>query len=158
FRLQQYGMHLRVACCNLLYRKALRLSRTALGQTTVGQMVNLLSNDVNKFDYTLLHIPFLLIAPLVTLIITIVLWFYIRPTVLVGVAMVCAYIPVQTWISRRFQSLRTETAKKTDERCRLMNEIIPAMRVIKMYVWEKPFGILVNDARREEVAVIQRRL
>ena len=36
-----------------------------------------------------------------------------------------------------------------------MNEIMPSMRVIKMYTWEKPFAKLVEIARRREVAKIK---
>jgi hypothetical protein len=28
-----------------------------------------------------------------------------------------------------------------------MNEIVSGMRVIKMYTWEKPFSLIVNEAR-----------
>lgn len=51
--------------------------------------------------------------------------------------------------------LRLRTALLTDERVRLMNEIIQGIQVIKMYAWEKPFGRMVELARHKEIRVIK---
>lgn len=50
---------------------------------------------------------------------------------------------------------RSKSILLTDNRLRLMAEILPAMRVIKMYCWEKPFAMLVNLARRLEIIKIR---
>ena len=96
FEKQSTGMKLRVASCTLLYRKALKLSNTALGQTTVGQMVNLLSNDVNRFDTTVLFNHYLWAGPLQLTIITVLLCQKIGPSALVGAALLIAAVPLQS--------------------------------------------------------------
>lgn len=52
--------------------------------------------------------------------------------------------------------MRIQTAKKTDERIRIMSEIIQGIKVIKMYAWEHSFANLVAEARKAEIDVIQK--
>ncbi|GFT55310.1 hypothetical protein NPIL_228742 [Nephila pilipes] len=156
FGAQRIGMRLRIACCTLVYRKSLKLSQSALSRTTVGQMVNLLSNDVNRFDQSVVYLPYLIAGPIQTIIIIAVLWMHIGYASLAGVSVLLLYIPFQGLMGRLFSKLRLKTAALTDERIRLMNEIIGGMRVIKMYGWEFPFANLVDSIRRKEVSKIRR--
>lgn len=75
--------------------QSLRLSKTALGETTVGQVVNLLSNDVNRFDVAVIFLHYLWIGPLATVIITYLMWQEISWAAIVGVGFMLAFIPLQ---------------------------------------------------------------
>lgn len=44
--------------------------------------------------------------------------------------------------------LRGKIAKRTDERVKVMSELVNGVQVIKMYAWEKPFERLVDKLRK----------
>ncbi|TDH06860.1 hypothetical protein EPR50_G00117660 [Perca flavescens] len=154
YHVQRAGMKIRVAMCHMIYQKALCLNSKAFAKTTTGQIVNLLSNDVNKFDEVTLYLHFLWIGPLQAATVLFLLMYAIGPSCLAGMAVFFILMPVQTMFGQLFSSLRAETTVLTDDRIRTMNEVISGIRVIKMYGWEKPFAALVDEVRRMEISKI----
>ncbi|KAF6375882.1 ATP binding cassette subfamily C member 4 [Rhinolophus ferrumequinum] len=136
--------------------EALRLSNVALGKTTTGQIVNLLSNDVNKFDQVTIFLHFLWAGPLQAIVVTALLWMEIGISCLAGMAVLIILLPLQSCIGKLFSSLRSKTAAFTDVRIRTMNEVITGIRIIKMYAWEKSFADLITNLRRKEISKILR--
>ncbi|XP_045455226.1 ATP-binding cassette sub-family C member 4-like [Melitaea cinxia] len=152
---QQFGMKVRIAACSLIYRKVMRMSSGALAQTTAGQVVNLLSNDVNRFDYAFIYTHFIWLLPIQVLLVCYLIYIRIGYAAIIGVVgIVVQTIPVQSYMSKLAAKLRMKTAYKTDERVRIMDEIISGMQVIKMYAWEKPFEKIVAMARKNEIKCI----
>ncbi|XP_056647583.1 probable multidrug resistance-associated protein lethal(2)03659 [Diorhabda sublineata] len=149
------GMKIRIAACALVYRKALKLTKSAIGVTTVGQMVNLLSNDVERFDFCCQFIHLLWLAPSEIIIAMVLLYILVGPTGLVGCIFLLAFVPFQPYMAKLVSQYRLKTAICTDERMRLMNDIIAGIQVIKMYTWEKPFTKLVESVRRREIEQIR---
>ncbi|CAG2110175.1 unnamed protein product [Medioppia subpectinata] len=145
--LMKTGMRMRVACCALMFKKSMKLSRSAMGKTTVGQILNMMSNDVNRFDEFAFTVHSLFVAPIQSAVILFLLWEHLSWACFSGLGVIILFIPFQGLMGRLFQSVRRQTAQLTDTRIRIMNEIISGMRVIKMYTWEKPFQDLVADAR-----------
>lgn len=88
------GMKVRIAICSLIYRKALRLSHTALGETSAGKVVNLLSNDVNRFDWATFFVNTLWVAPLLTFIAGCLMWSKVGVAGLVGILVVFSIVPM----------------------------------------------------------------
>lgn len=52
------------------------------------------------------------------------------------------------WVGKMAAHYRLKTAKTTDFRVKIMNEIIHGIQVIKMYTWEKSFAGMVSKIRK----------
>lgn len=93
--IMQVGMKMRISSCSLIYRKSLKLSKSALAETTIGQMVNLLSNDVGRFDTATHHLHFYYLAPIQTLVVMYLLYVNIGLASLSGAVFLLLSIPLQ---------------------------------------------------------------
>ncbi|XP_022918682.2 ATP-binding cassette sub-family C member 4-like [Onthophagus taurus] len=155
FGYQILGMKVRVACCSLIYRKSLKISKGSMGNTTVGHLVNLLTNDVSRFDFAAIFINSLWLSPLQSIVVMIILCFETGWTGIIGVLVFIIVIPIQILVGKKISILRLQTASITDERVKVMNEILSGIQVIKMYTWEQPFIKLINRIRNSEIKKIR---
>ncbi|KAF2905534.1 hypothetical protein ILUMI_00648 [Ignelater luminosus] len=133
----------------------LKLSKKSLNESAVGQIVNLLSNDVSRFDLIAILFHHLWIMPIQASLITYLLWRQVQYAALVGVgSLILLTIPVHAYVGKIISGLRLKIAQRTDDRVKKMAEIISGIQVIKMYGWEKPFAGVVNIARAKEIKVV----
>ena len=51
-------------------------------------------------------------------------------------------------MGKLISKFRLKSAALTDNRVRIMSEILSGMRVIKMYAWEHSFSQIVAEARK----------
>ncbi|CAH1159389.1 unnamed protein product [Phaedon cochleariae] len=152
---QRVGMRIRIACCSLVYRKILRLSQLSLGETAAGQVVNLMSNDVQRFDLASVDFHYLWIMPILFVTSFYLMIDRVGLAAVAGmIAMTIEALPFQGYLSRIQGKLRGKIAQKTDFRVKLMSEIVSGIQVIKMYAWEKPFDKMVELSRKLEIKYI----
>lgn len=64
--------------------------------------------------------------------------------------------PLPGYTGKLSSKYRLQTALRTDERVRFMDEIISGVQVIKMYAWERPFAQLITFARKMELKIVRK--
>ncbi|KAI4466024.1 atp-binding cassette sub-family c [Holotrichia oblita] len=134
----------------------LKLSQKSLNEATAGKVVNLLANDVQRFDFAATALHHFWVTPLVVATITYLLWREVAISSLAGIlSMLVLTLPIQALLGQQTSKFRQKVASRTDIRVRLMNEVVSGIQVIKMYAWEKPFERVIKAARLDEIKVIK---
>nr|CAD7454509.1 unnamed protein product [Timema tahoe] len=148
------GLRVRTALMTAIYRKALFLSNSARQQSTVGEIVNLLTVDTQRFldpSYLIMFFS----APLQFVLALYFLWDILGPSVLAGVGVMIFLIPVNGFIANKAKSLQILQMKSKDKRVKLMNEILNGIKVLKLYAWEPSFERRILQIRNKEMGVMK---
>ncbi len=147
---------LKSSLSQLIYDKALRLSREAKDQTTSGEIVNLMANDVNRLHW-LLTLIFSPLAHTTQIILVLILLFQMfGPASLVGAGSMVLIIVISSFLARVNVRFRKALLKVSDKRVGLINEILTHIRAIKLYGWEKSFTSQVMNLRKVEVGCLKK--
>uniref|UniRef100_A0A1B0DM26 ABC-type glutathione-S-conjugate transporter n=1 Tax=Phlebotomus papatasi TaxID=29031 RepID=A0A1B0DM26_PHLPP len=149
------GLRIRTALISAIYRKALVMSNNARKESTVGEIVNLMAVDAQRFMDLTAYINMIWSAPLQIGLALYFLWDILGPSVLAGLAVMIILIPVNSVIANKVKTLQIRQMKNKDERVKLMNEVLSGIKVLKLYAWEPSFEEQVLRIREKEVQVLK---
>ncbi|XP_061394486.1 multidrug resistance-associated protein 1 isoform X9 [Musca vetustissima] len=149
------GLRIRTALINAIYRKALVLSNATRKESTVGEIVNLMAVDAQRFMDLTTYLNMLWSAPLQIALALYFLWQLLGPSVLAGLAVMIILIPVNGVIANRIKTYQIRQMKYKDERVKLMNEVLSGIKVLKLYAWEPSFEKQVLEIREKEIATLK---
>ena len=149
-------MQLRVSCVAMIYNKSLKLSSTHQETSaSSGRIMNLASNDVERFLLAALFISHLIWSPIQSIAILIVGWIQMGPSFAVGFCLlIFGFVPLQFYLSNRFSLLRSKIAGITDQRVNFVSQAVQGSRVMKMSGYEYRFLDRIMEWRHKEVCQI----
>lgn len=103
---QRYGMYAKSALTVLIYKKILRLSKSSFEKTSVGQILNMLANDLSRLDEISHTFCYLFVGPIQTVVVIIIMWQYLGVACLGGIVILLLFIPFQGMMGRLFSKFR----------------------------------------------------
>ncbi|KAI6652539.1 Multidrug resistance-associated protein 1 [Oopsacas minuta] len=149
------GMNIRTALVNIIYRKALKLSHESRQKTTIGEIVNLMSVDAQRFMDLMAYIHMIWSAPFQILLSITFLYFVIQYAVFAGLLVMFLMIPINGVIAAISLKLQKKLMELKDKRIKTITEILNGIKVIKLYAWEVPNQKEVLDIRDQEMRILR---
>ncbi|XP_017709489.1 PREDICTED: canalicular multispecific organic anion transporter 2 isoform X2 [Rhinopithecus bieti] len=160
--LQQYyqcifvtGLKFRTGIIGVIYRKALVITNSVKRASTVGEIVNLMSVDAQRFMDLAPFLNLLWSAPLQIILAIYFLWQNLGPSVLAGVALMVLLIPLNGAVAVKMRAFQVKQMKLKDSRIKLMSEILNGIKVLKLYAWEPSFLKQVEGIRQGELQLLR---
>ncbi|KAM7039072.1 ATP-binding cassette sub-family C member 6 isoform 2-T2 [Acridotheres tristis] len=150
------GLRLRTAVTGLVYRKILVMSNASRKAATTGEIVNLVSVDVQKLMDLIIYFNGTWLAPIRIIICFVFLWQLLGPSALTAIAVFLLLLPLNFVITKKRSQFQETQMKHKDERAKLTNAILSNIKAIKLYGWEKTFMEKVLEIRKQELQALKR--
>ncbi|OON18287.1 ABC transporter transmembrane region, partial [Opisthorchis viverrini] len=156
YRSLTLGISLRSVLTSAIYRKSLRLSSESRAKYTTGELLNLLSVDVNRIMESFMF-SFLTWTAVIQFVLSFVLlWRQLGPATLAGIGCMFLLLPLNVilmWFTQKFEA---SEMKWKDKRLKCLGEVFGAIKVIKLYAWEKAFQTQADSIRTTELSRLVR--
>ncbi|XP_072247113.1 ATP-binding cassette sub-family C member 2 isoform X2 [Leuresthes tenuis] len=161
--LQQYfqrcfvlGMKVRTAIMAAVYNKAMVVSNDARKESTIGETVNLMSADAQRFNDVTNFIHLLWSSPLQIIVAIVFLWLELGPSALAGLAVMVLMVPINGLLATKARNFQVENMKHKDKRMKTMNEMLNGIKILKLFAWEPSFQAQVEGIRDQELTVMKK--
>ncbi|XP_027764504.1 canalicular multispecific organic anion transporter 1 [Empidonax traillii] len=147
----QLGINVRASLIAAIYKKSLTMSGATRKESTVGETVNLMSADAQRFMDLANFIHQLWSCPLQIILSIVFLWGELGPSVLAGLAVMILLIPINGFLVSKAKTIQVRNMKNKDERMKIITEILNGIKILKLFAWEPSFEKRINDIRAHEL-------
>ncbi|KAI8614494.1 P-loop containing nucleoside triphosphate hydrolase protein [Chytriomyces sp. MP71] len=148
------GAYLRIGFVSVIYKKCMRLSISHTSST--GYIVNLIANDLNRFDEASVFFLFMFLGPIFLVITTGLIYLQIGSAAFVASGVTLLLIPIQSVISRQFGAFRRATVAPRDSRLKFISDMLNGIMMVKLYAWEEPLLENIDKLRQEEIKMMRK--
>ncbi|XP_021572997.1 multidrug resistance-associated protein 9 [Carlito syrichta] len=148
------AIRLKVALSTLVFEKL--ASFKTLTHISVGEVLNILSNDSYSLFEAALFCPLPATIPILMVVCAVYAFFILGPTALIGILVYVIFIPIQMFMAKLNSAFRRSAISLTDKRVQTMNEFLTCIKLIKMYAWEKSFTNAIRDIRQRERKLLEK--
>lgn len=151
------GMRIKTSMTSVIYNKSLVLSNDSKQQSTMGDIVNLMSVDVQRLQDLVQNLQLLWSGPFQIILCLASLYNLVGKSMLIGIVVMLIMIPVNSSLARYQKKLQKTQMKYKDERTRLTSEILNNIKSLKLYAWEIPYLNNLTHVRNDkELANLKR--
>lgn len=133
----------------------MKLSNMSRKESTVGEMINLISINVQSLNEFADYVNILLGCMFSILVGTYLIWQQLGVASLAGLSAMIIIIPFNSYVSNECKKLQTKKLKETDARVKMTNEMLNGIKVIKLSAWEIPFKELITVLRNAELKILK---
>ncbi|CAG5131727.1 unnamed protein product, partial [Candidula unifasciata] len=151
YRSALLGLHVKTVLVSAIYKKSLTISSSAKKDSTVGEIVNLMSVDCQRLEDIITGIFFMYSAPVQFIFAIVILYVTIGPAVITGLVLLIITVPFNMWIGKQQKLIQDSLLQRKDQRIKIVNEILNGMKVLKLYAWEDEFKRKVEAVRSTEI-------
>uniref|UniRef100_A0A7E4VNW5 ABC-type glutathione-S-conjugate transporter n=1 Tax=Panagrellus redivivus TaxID=6233 RepID=A0A7E4VNW5_PANRE len=150
------GTQIQSILTTAVFHKTLSLSNGARKGRTVGEIVNLMAIDVERFQALVQMSQQYWSTPLQIVISLVLLYQTMGISFIGGVIVMLLIIPLNMFVTIKVKRWQGLQMRLKDERQKVTNEVLNGIKVIKLYAWEEPMLKNISDIRSRELALIKK--
>ncbi|CAH3177882.1 unnamed protein product [Porites lobata] len=145
------AMRVHSSIIGAVYNKAMCLSHISRRLSTAGEMVNLMAVDAQKVMQLVQSFNQIWSAPFQICVAIYFLYVTMGVATLAGVGVLLLLVPLNLLLARLVRNIQVKQLKHSDERIKLMNEVLSGIKVLKLYAWEESFINKITEIRNKEL-------
>ncbi|XP_046577436.1 multidrug resistance-associated protein 1-like isoform X2 [Haliotis rubra] len=153
---QSRKVALRIAAVTIsaIYRKSLKMSNKAKKESTTGEIVNLMSVDVEHLRTFIFWAWESWSHPLKIAIAMYLLYQSLGASMFTGMGVLLVLLPVNVVATLLWKKYQADLMKQKDRRMKIMNEVLSGIKILKLYAWEPSFQKKILEVRKQELHIL----